>query len=94
MVFHDPAGIFLRPFAGVFGGDGVKCFLVNQMLGGSRERGEADAEAQKDFHADEGTGNGRFGEWFARLAAGLQFMSLRSKPLIGIIFFAKWLPRL
>jgi hypothetical protein len=43
MVFHDPPGIFLRAFTGVFGGDGVKCFLIDQMLGGSGERGEADA---------------------------------------------------
>jgi hypothetical protein len=62
MVFHDSAGVLLRAFTGVFGGDGVKRFLVNQMLGGSRERGETEAETQKSFHADESTGNGRFGE--------------------------------
>jgi hypothetical protein len=67
MVFHDPAGVFLRAFTGVFSGDGVKRFLFNQMLGGSRERGKADAEAQKDFHADESTGNGLFGEWLGVL---------------------------
>ena len=33
MVLDDAPGVFLRRFAGVFIGDRVKCFLVNQMLG-------------------------------------------------------------
>jgi hypothetical protein len=70
MVFDDAAGIFLRGFTGVFGGDGAKGFLVDEMLGRGGDRGEAYAEAQKDFHADESTGN----EWFGvgRLAADLR----------------------
>ena len=37
VVLDDAPGIFLRRFAGIFIGDGVKCFLVNQVLGGSEQ---------------------------------------------------------
>ena len=56
VIFDDAPGVFLRRFAGIFIGDRVKCFLVNQMLGGGEERSETEAQAQKDFHADESTG--------------------------------------
>src|SRR4029077_1095850 len=64
VIFDDAAGVLLRRFTGILIGDGVKCFLVKQVLGGGEKRSEADAQAQKDFHADESTGK----DWFRKLA--------------------------
>jgi len=36
--------------------------LVNQVLGGSSNCGEADAEAQENLHGDESTGKRLFGK--------------------------------
>jgi len=63
MVFNDPARVLLSRLAGVFSGDGVKRLLFDEMLSGGKQSGEAEAEAQKYFHADEGTGN----EWLREL---------------------------
>jgi len=49
--------------------------LIDQVLGGCEKRGEAETQAQKDFHADESTGKGRFGKCFAA--------DLRGWTLIG-----------
>jgi hypothetical protein len=54
VIFDDAAGVLLRGFAGILGGDGVKNFLFDQMLGRSAHGHETDADAQKDFHRDEG----------------------------------------
>ena len=51
VIFDDASGVFLRRFTGIFVGDSVKNFLFDQMLGGGQQRGEAEAQAQKDFHA-------------------------------------------
>ena len=75
VVLDDAPGIFLRRFAGIFIGDGVKCFLVDQVLGGGEKRGEAEAQAQKDFHADESTGKRWFGKSFAADLRGWALIS-------------------
>jgi hypothetical protein len=36
--------------------------LIDQVLGGGEKRGEAEAQAQKDFHADESTGKWSVGK--------------------------------
>jgi len=76
VIFDDAAGVLLRRLTGIFIGDGVKNFLFNQMLGGSEKRSEAETQAQKDFHADESTGNRVFGKSFAADLRGWTLMGI------------------
>jgi hypothetical protein len=76
MIFDDASGVLLRGFAGIFIGDGIKDSLFDQVLGGSEKRSEAETQAQKDFHADESTGNRVFGKSFAADLRGWTLMGI------------------
>jgi hypothetical protein len=70
VIFDDAPCIFLRGITGIFIGDGVKDFLLNKMLGGREQRGKADEQVQKDFHADESTGKLSIGKRLLLAANG------------------------